>query len=133
MRSNLIAVSIAGVLACATTAYAHHSFPATYQVSKLVTIEGKVAQLLFRNPHSFLQIDVPDASGQMVRWSLEWAAAGQLTNQGVVKDTLKAGDTIIVTANPARSTSDSTRALLKTIKRPADGWTWGAAPGQVVD
>ena len=42
-------------------------------------------------------------------------------------------DVIIVTANPARSTSDSTRALLKTIRRPADGWTWGAAPGQVVD
>ena len=42
-----------------------------------------------------------------------------MTNQGVVKDTLKVGDTLIVTANPARSTEDSTRALLKTIRRPA--------------
>ena len=133
MRSRLIAVSIAGVLLCAASAYAHHSFPATYQVNKIVTIEGKVAQLLFRNPHSFLQIEAPDSTGEMKRWSLEWAAAGQLTNQGVVKDTLKAGDTLIITANPARSTSDSTRALLKTIRRPSDGWTWGAAPGQVVD
>ena len=133
MRSKLIAVSIAGALALAATAYAHHSFPATYQIKKLVTIQGKVAQLLFRNPHSFLQVDAPDASGQMQRWSLEWGGASQLTIQGVVKDTLKAGDSIIVTANPARSTADSTRALLKTIQRPSDGWTWGSAAGQVVE
>lgn len=133
MRSKLIAVAIAGALVFAATAYAHHSFPATYQTNKLVTIQGKVAQLLFRNPHSFLHVDVPDATGQVRRWSLEWGGAAQLTNQGVVKDTLKAGDTLIITANPARSSADSTRALLKTIERPSDGWKWGTAPGQVVE
>jgi hypothetical protein len=133
MRNKLIAVSVASALLLAVTAYAHHSFPATYQINKLVTIQGKVAQLLFRNPHSFLQVDAPDANGEMKRWSLEWGGAGQLTTQGVVKDTLKSGDIIIVTANPARSTEDSTRALLKTIQRPSDGWKWGTAPGQVVD
>ena len=133
MRRKLIAVSIAGALALTATAYAHHSFPATYQANKIVTIQGKVAQLLFRNPHSFLQVDAPDASGEVKRWSLEWGGAAQLTNQGVVKDTLKSGDIIIVTANPARSSADSTRALLKTIQRPSDGWKWGSAPGQVVE
>ena len=133
MRNKLIAISIACALAFAGTVYAHHSFPATYQINKIVTIQGKVAQLLFRNPHSFLQVDAPDEAGQLKRWSLEWSGAAQLTNQGVVKDTLKAGDTIVITANPARSSSDSTRALLKTIQRPSDGWKWGTAPGQVVD
>ena len=132
MRGKLIAVSIVALVSAAT-AYAHHSFPATYQINKLITIEGKVAQLLFRNPHSFLQVDAPDANGEMKRWSLEWGGAGQLTSQGVVKDTLKSGDVVVITANPARSTSDSTRALLKTIKRPSDGWTWGSAAGQVVE
>jgi hypothetical protein len=56
-----------------------------------------------------------------------------LTNQGVLKDTLKVGDDIIVTANPARSSEDSTRALLKSIRRPADGWSWGNQPGQTFD
>jgi hypothetical protein len=120
-------------VAFGVTADAHHSFPATYQVSKIITIEGKVAQLLFRNPHSFLQVDAPSVSGEMQRWSLEWGGASQLTSQGVVKDTLKVGDTLIITANPSRSTEGSTRALLKTARRPADGWNWGNAPGQVVD
>ena len=85
MRSKLIGLLILGALMLTATAYAHHSFPATYQINKLVTVEGKVAQLLFRNPHSFLQIDAPAASGEMRRWSLEWGGASQLTSQGVVK------------------------------------------------
>ena len=133
MKSKLAILGIAGVLMFGLTADAHHSFPATYSVNKIITVQGKVTQLLFRNPHSFLQIDAPNVSGEVQRWSLEWGGATQLTSQGVVKDTLKVGDTLIVTANPARSTESSTRALLKTVRRPADGWTWGLAAGQVVD
>lgn len=133
MKNIFLVLFVAGALVCGVTAYAHHSFPATYQVNKIITIEGKMTQLLLRNPHSFLQVDAPDVSGTMQRWSLEWGGAGQLTSQGVVKDTLKVGDTLIITANPARSTEGSTRALLKTIRRPSDGWTWGNAPGQVVE
>ena len=134
MRMKTIALAIGAVMTLVgSTADAHHSFPATYAVNKIITIEGSVAQLLFRNPHSFLQIDAKDVSGQVQRWSLEWGGATQLTSQGVVKDTLKVGDSLIVTANPARSTESSTRALLKTLKRPADGWTWGLQAGQVVE
>ena len=134
MKSRLLVLALgSAVMFVGSDADAHHSFPATYSVNKTITIEGKVAQLLFRNPHSFLQIDAKDVSGQVQRWSLEWGGATQLTSQGVVKDTLKVGDDLIVTANPARSTETSTRALLKTLRRPADGWTWGQQPGQVVD
>lgn len=132
MRHLFLFVLIA-LTVIAGTAYAHHSFPATYQINKTITIEGKVTQLLFRNPHSLLQVEGVDANGQMKKWSLEWGGAGQLSTQGVERDTLKAGDELIITANPARSAADSTRALLKTIKRPADGWSWGTALGQAVD
>ena len=134
MNGKLLVLALGSALMfVGSTADAHHSFPATYSVNKTITIEGKVAQLLFRNSHSFLQIDAKDVSGNVQRWSLEWGGATQLTSQGVVKDTLKVGDDLVVTANPARSTETSTRALLKTIRRPADGWTWGQQPGQVVD
>src|SRR5688572_23626444 len=133
MKSKLLVLAIGSLVVFGVTADAHHSFPATYQVSKIITIEGSVAQLLLRNPHSFLQVDAPNAGGAMQRWSLEWGGANQLTNQGVARDTLKVGDKLVITANPSRSTESSTRALLKTIKRPADGWDWGFRDGQVVD
>lgn len=69
----------------------------------------------------------------MQRWSLEWGGATQLSSQGVVKDTLKVGDTLIVTANPARSTESSTRALMKTARKTDGTWSWGLQPGQVVE
>jgi hypothetical protein len=124
---------VAGLLAGSGAAYAHHSFPATYQIGKIITLQGTLAQFLVRNPHSFVQIDTVDASGKTQRWSLEWGGASQLLSQGVLKDSLKVGDTLLITANPARSSEDSTRALLKTIKRPSDGWSWGLEAGQAVD
>ncbi len=132
MRRTSLVFLIAAVLTTGV-AYAHHSFPATYQIGKTITLQGTVTQFLVRNPHSFLQIDVADDHGKEQRWSLEWGGASQLVSQGVMKDTLKVGDAVTITANPARSTSDSTRALLKTIVRPTDGWSWGLNAGQVVD
>ena len=130
---KLALLAVASVLMFGVTADAHHSFPATYSVNKIITIQGKVTQLLFRNPHSFLQVDAPNVSGEVQRWSLEWGGASQLSSQGVVKDTLKVGDALIITANPARSTESSTRALMKTARKTDNSWTWGLQPGQVVE
>ena len=52
--------------------------------------------------------------------------------QGIKRDTLKAGDEIIVTANPSRTVGDS-RAALKTLHRKSDGFGWGTRPGEVTD
>ena len=84
-------------------ASAHHSLGATYEADKVITLEGKIVQLLLRNPHSFLQIDVPDKDGTMQRWSLEWRGSGQLGQSGIKRDTLKAGDEVVVTVNPSRT------------------------------
>jgi hypothetical protein len=113
-------------------AYAHHSFAATYDQSKTVTIEGKVAQFLIRSPHSFLHVLAKDESGQMQRWAVEWQGAAQLVDAGITKDTLKAGDPVIVTGNPGRVAEDH-RIRMVTIKRTTDGFGWGNRQGQVVD
>jgi len=42
---------------------AHHSFTATYFEDREITIEGKLLQFMFRNPHSFVHIEAPDANG----------------------------------------------------------------------
>ena len=104
-------------------AYAHHSFAATYQEDKKVTVEGKVVQLLLRNPHSFFHIEVKDEGGQTVTWSIEGAPASQLKTTG--GDALKIGDLVSVVCNPARS-EDAHRGRLLSIKRPSDGWTYTA-------
>lgn len=120
------------LIAAAAALIAHHSLAATYDGNKVVTLEGNIAQLLLRNPHSYLQIDVPDKDGKMVRWSLEWRSSGSLGQQGIKRDTLKAGEEVIVTANPSRTVGD-TRGALVTLHRKSDGFGWGTRPGEVVE
>ncbi len=119
---NLRSLSLALVACCLPVAgtYAHHSFAGTYlEDAPPVTVEGKLVQFLLRNPHSFVQVEAKDAqSGQMVRWSIEWGAAGQLSQSGVTRDSLKVGDHVIVTGMPSRHAGDH-RLRLKTIERPA--------------
>jgi hypothetical protein len=107
----------------AVPASAHHSFPATYMVDQTVTIQGTVVQFLFRNPHSFVHVQVLDKDGKALIWAVEWAAGGALGSENVNHDTLKPGDKVIVTGNPARD-SDSHRLRMRSIERPADGWKW---------
>jgi hypothetical protein len=113
------------------TAYAHHSIDATYLSDKEITLEGKILLFEFRNPHSFLQIEVPDKDGTLQRWSLEWRSSGRLGQDGIKRDTLKIGEVVTVTGSPSRTAADH-RALLKTLRRKSDGFGWGG-PGQAVD
>jgi hypothetical protein len=125
-------LGLASFLIFGIAAYAHHSLGATYEGDKELKLEGKIVQLLLRNPHSFLQIDVPDKDGTMQRWSLEWRSSGQLGQAGIKRDTLKAGDEVVVTVNPSRTKGDN-RGALKTLHRTADGFGWGTKPGETIE
>jgi hypothetical protein len=125
MKRTLLALIVtAGAMICGGQAYAHHSFAATYFEDKMQKVDGKVTQFLFRNPHSFVQVDAPDEKGVMQHWYIEWGASGQLGRAGVTKDTLKIGDRVIVTGNPGRTAEDH-RLRMVNITRPSDGWKWG--------
>jgi hypothetical protein len=119
-------------LVVATQAWAHHSFAATYLEDQKMTISGRLMQLAFRGPHSFVQVMVKEADGTNTLWVVEWGSPAQLSGQGVNRDTLKPGDQVEITGNPGRNPEDH-RLRLLIFKRPKDGWSWGVLPGQKVD
>ena len=135
MKRYLVVFSIAAaaVLAgVATKVSAHHSFAATYLEDQTVTIEGELVQFLFRNPHSFVHVNVKEKDGSVTVYNVEWGGTGQLNNTGVTRETLKAGDVVVISGAPGRNAADH-RIRMVTLKRPKDGFTWGQAPGQTVD
>ena len=118
---------IAGSMLTGVRAYAHHSFAATYFEDKKVTVEGDLVQFLYRNPHSFVHVEVKDPkTNEVVRWAVEWGAGGQLGRQGVTRETLKPGDHVVVVGNPGRNPDDH-RLRMVNITRPSDGWKWGGS------
>ena len=103
---------------------AHHSFSAVYFEDQEAFIQGEVVQFVYRNPHSFVHLLAPDAaSGEIVRWSVEWQASGQLAQRGVTQGTLRPGDRVVITGSPGRNPADHSLRL-RTIVRPKDGWRW---------
>ncbi len=111
---------------------AHHSFGGTYDVSKLITIKGKMVQVTLRAPHSFLYVEVANADGATQQWVIEGATAAQFARQGIDKDAFKIGDPVEVVANPSRS-PNSTHARLIKITRTTDGKSWGSKTGETVE
>jgi len=132
MERSLVVLLVIGMLTIGATAYGHHSFAATYHEDRTVQIEGKLLQLMFRHPHSFLSVEAPDEKGVMQRWGIEWVGAGQLGSQGVTRETLKAGDLITITGHPGRNPADH-RIRMVTLKRKSDGFVWGQRLGEVVE
>jgi len=128
MTCKLPLLAFAGMLIFGAAAYGHHSLAATYYPDREVKLQGTIIDFLFRNPHSFLQIEAKDDKGVMQRWSIEWRSSGQLGQQGIKRDTLKVGDVVDVTINPSRTVADH-RGALKALHRKSDGFGWGKEPG----
>jgi hypothetical protein len=132
MKLKMLAFILVCTYIGGTTAYAHHSFAAVYNSNKEITLDGKMVQFLYRNPHSYVQVEAPDENGVIQRWSVEWGGAASLAGQGVQRDTFKIGDHVIITGLPSRTPGEY-RVKMNTLKRPSDGLTWGTKAGEVVD
>ena len=122
-RTILLIFAGIALLAGADRVFAHHSFSATYDSSQKVEIEGVVKEFVWRNPHSFMRIDVTDKDGATKTWALEWGSTNDLTQAQITRTTLKPGDKLVVTGEAARDAS-SLRLLISSVKRPSDGFEW---------
>ena len=124
-RTFLMLVCGAALLGSAGAVYAHHSFTAAYDNTKRVEVEGVVKEFIWRNPHSFLRIDVTDKAGKVETWSLEWGSSSQLSaaKYPVTRTSIKAGDRIIAGGEPRRDPAVKGLRVF-SIKRPVDGWMW---------
>jgi hypothetical protein len=101
----------AGVLVTASPLYAHHSFPAQYDVDKPITLTGKVTRVEWTNPHIFIYIDVPnEATGAVVNWALEMGGPNALLRLGWKRDSLKPDDVITIEGHLARDGSNLANA-----------------------
>jgi hypothetical protein len=135
MKVRLIILVLAAAALVSTLGIqlqAHHSFAATYFEDKQERIEGELVQFLFRNPHSFVHVEVKDPKGQVIRYAVEWGGGGQLGRQGVTRETLKSGDHVVIVGNPGRNPEDHRLRMLRLL-RPSDGFNWGGRPGETFD
>lgn len=96
---NRIAMAT-GATMLAGSALAHHS--GHFFVDETVTLTGTVKEMQLTNPHSWIEMMVPDDQGELVQWSIEMSAPIVLFRRGWTRETIKPGDEVTVVARPMR-------------------------------
>ena len=86
----------------AAAASAHHS-TAEFDYTQQVTIQGKVKEVQWTNPHSFIQLLVAGEAGKYVEWSVEIGSPSLNINLGWRKNSVVAGDEVTMLLSPARN------------------------------
>jgi hypothetical protein len=95
------AAASALILACASPALAHHSF-AMFDMGQEKAISGTVTDFQWTNPHTWIWLEVPTASGTGEQWGVEGMSPNFLERRGWSKRTLKVGDKITVVIHPVK-------------------------------
>jgi hypothetical protein len=90
------------VLACSVPVLAHHS-PAAFDRSKDVKLVGTVKEFRWQNPHTWIEVLVPDEKGKDVLWGVELTSPTYLIRAGWKSNIIKPGDKVTVMVNPVRS------------------------------
>ena len=101
MRFRSIFVAILLGLLPGTPSYAHHSVGAEFDLSKRITLQGRVTKIEWMNPHVYLYVDVA-ADGKTANWACETAGPNTLARQGWSRMSLKIGDRVTVVGYRAR-------------------------------
>ena len=124
-RTGLIAIVVAiALLGAGRAALAHHAFAAEFDVNKPIKFEGKLVKWDMVNPHSWFHVDI---KGE--RWMIEGGSPNQLIRQGVTKNTVPIGTTLIIEGYLAKDGTN--KAVGRNFILP-DGsrlFLGGSAPG----
>jgi hypothetical protein len=105
MRVSVSAICVVGFLLAVIPVSAHHAASVAYDLDKYITLQGVVTEVKWENPHTWIYLDVTDASGTVVKWGFEGAVPNQLYRRGVTPAILKAGLQITIKGHPARDAS----------------------------
>ena len=96
MRGILAFATISlGLLLATASLQAHHSFSATYDGNKPITLRGTIVKMGWQNPHAHLYVDVKNADGKVVTWEVESAGPTTLMKQGLRKEDFVGAEVII--------------------------------------
>jgi hypothetical protein len=94
---------LGGLLLVGAHTQAHHAVAGVYDLNKEIVLEGQLTKLNFVNPHASLHLAVPNADGTATEWILTTASIQTLTRQGLNKTSIKPGESLRITALPARN------------------------------
>ena len=96
MRTMIMCVVGAALLAVAVPTLAHHAFSAEFDATKPVRLRGKITKMEWINPHAWMHIDVTKDDGTVESWMVEAGPPGALVRRGWKKDSVVPGTEVLI-------------------------------------
>ncbi len=106
-----IASILLGLLATVTPLSAHHS-RAMFDTDRLVSVEGVVTSVEWKNPHMWVTLDVPTADGGTQSWGFEGSGTAAMVASGISPQILKVGNRVKIIAHPPRDANARTAEFM---------------------
>ena len=91
--------TMAGLITCAASAAAHHSFAAEFSYELLGSREGEVIEVHFVNPHAHIFFAVKNGNGKEEIWDAQSSAPQNLLRRGWNQNSIKVGDRVTIEGN----------------------------------
>ena len=93
-RWKVLFMSLA-ILIISGRAFAHHS-DSVFDQERMITITGTVTKFVFANPHTQIYLNVTDAKGNVVEWTVTGGALGSMKKVGWTHNTIKPGEVVTI-------------------------------------
>jgi Family of unknown function (DUF6152) len=99
MKTPILASICLVASLAALPAFAHHSM-AGFDRTKTINVTGTVKQFKWANPHSWIDLEIPDGKGGTMDWNVEMTSPAVLIRAGWKSSLLKPGDKVTVACHP---------------------------------
>jgi len=103
-KLGIAVVVVASMAITIPAAMAHHS-GVEFDTTKIVELNGTIKEFQFKNPHTWIQVLVPNPKVESVEWSLEWGSPNALGRDGYRPTTFPVGAKVTVRINPMKNGS----------------------------
>ena len=116
---------VLGLMAMDVLVSAHHS-RAMFDTDSLVSVEGVVTDVQWRNPHMWVTLDVPGENGKTESWGFEGSGAASMVASGISPQILKVGNKVKIIAHPGR---DKSKRIAEFMGMEVDGRYYSRGTG----
>ena len=119
MRVRLSTAILWGFVAFITAsppAAGHHAFGAEFDASSPVLLKGKIVEIEWVNPHTWIHVEITKPDGSKEVWMVEGGSPNSLLRRGVNKNSFAPGTEVVIDGYQARD--HSLRANARNVTFP---------------
>jgi hypothetical protein len=118
MRRPILVLTVLAIVLAGHQALAHHNMTALFDFNDRVTLNGTLTKIDWRNPHTYLTLDVQGAAGAAESWQAEGPSPSWFRIRDIGKADFEGSMGKMLTIEVSRARDKSRSGLIRTITLP---------------